>query len=100
MLGLLLAWLVLPFATLTQTGLPPIPAPEVIVPWEAIVPIYLGAVVLFILSLWLVRRQLPDIRISGVLRPGRAEPMSSSSLPSVVCARTARRRSGSASWSS
>ena len=67
-LGLLLAWLVLPFATLTQTGLPPIPAPEVIVPWEAIVPIYLGAIVLFVLSLWLVRRQLPDIRISGVLR--------------------------------
>lgn len=67
-LGFLLAWLVLPFATLTQTGLPPIPAPEVIVPWEAIVPIYLGAIVLFILSLWLVRRQLPDIRISGVLR--------------------------------
>jgi ABC-type antimicrobial peptide transport system permease subunit len=68
MLGLLLAWLVLPFATLTQTGLPPVPAPEVIVPWEAIVPIYLGAIVLFVLSLWLVQRQLPDIRISGVLR--------------------------------
>ena len=67
-LGLLLAWLVLPFATLTQTGLPPVPAPEVIVPWAAIVPIYVGAVVLFVLSLWLVRRQLPDIRISGVLR--------------------------------
>ncbi|MBA2718962.1 MAG: ABC transporter permease, partial [Chloroflexi bacterium] len=67
-LGFLLAWLVLPFATLTQTGLPPIPAPEVIVPWEAIVPTYLGAIALFILSLWLVRRQLPDIRISGVLR--------------------------------
>lgn len=67
-LGLLLAWLVLPFATLTQTGLAPIPAPVVVVPWEALLPPYVAAVVLFILSLWLVRRQLPDIRISGVLR--------------------------------
>jgi hypothetical protein len=67
-LGLLLAWLVLPFATLTQTGAAPIPAPVVVVPWEAIVPVYLAAVILFGLSIWLVRRQLPDIRISGVLR--------------------------------
>jgi hypothetical protein len=71
LLGLLLAWLVLPFATLTQTGLAPVPAPVVVVPWEAIVPVYLGAVVLFVLSVWLVRRQLPDIRISGVLRAGQ-----------------------------
>jgi ABC-type antimicrobial peptide transport system permease subunit len=67
-LGLLLAWLVLPFATLTQTGLAPIPAPVVVVPWQALLPPYLAAIVLFVLSLWLVRRQLPDIRISGVLR--------------------------------
>ena len=71
LLGLLLAWLVLPFATLTQTGLAPVPAPVVVVPWEAIVPVYLGAVVLFVLSIWLVRRQLPDVRISGVLRAGQ-----------------------------
>jgi hypothetical protein len=68
LLGLLLAWLVLPVATLTQTGAAPIPAPVVVVPWEAIVPVYLAAVILFVLSIWLVRRQLPDIRISGVLR--------------------------------
>jgi len=67
-LGLILAWLVLPFATLTQTGAAPIPAPVVVVPWEAIVPVYLAAVILFVLSIWLVRRQLPDIKISGVLR--------------------------------
>ncbi len=67
-LGLLLAWLVLPFATLTQTGLAPIPAPVVVVPWDALLPPYIAAVLLFIVSLWLVRRQLPDIRISGVLR--------------------------------
>jgi hypothetical protein len=67
-LGLILAWLVLPFATLTQTGLAPIPAPVVDVPWTALVPPYVAAILLFVLSLWLVRRQLPDIRISGVLR--------------------------------
>jgi len=67
-LGLVLAWLVLPFATLTQTGLAPVPAPVVVVPWEALLPPYVAAIVLFVLSLWLVRRQLPDIRISGVLR--------------------------------
>ena len=67
-LGLILAWLVLPFATLTQTGLAPVPAPDVVVPWQALLPPYLAAIVLFVLSLWLVRRQLPDIRISGVLR--------------------------------
>ena len=67
-LGLVLAWLVLPFATLTQTGLAPIPAPEVVVPWQALLPPYVAAILLFVLSLWLVRRQLPDIRISGVLR--------------------------------
>jgi hypothetical protein len=68
LLGLLLAWLVLPFATLTQTGLAPVPGPIVEIPWQAIVPPYIAAILLFVLSLWLVRRQLPDIRISGVLR--------------------------------
>ncbi len=67
-LGLVLAWLVLPFATLTQTGLAPVPAPVVVIPWEAIVPVYLAAVALFVVSLWLAQRQLPGIRISGVLR--------------------------------
>jgi ABC-type antimicrobial peptide transport system permease subunit len=67
-LGLILAWLVLPFATLTQTGLAPVPAPVVDVPWQALLPPYVAAILLFGLSLWLVRRQLPDIRISGVLR--------------------------------
>jgi hypothetical protein len=71
LLGLVLAWLVLPFATLTQTGAVPIPAPVVVIPWEAIVPVYLAAVLLFIVSIWLVRRQLPDVRISGVLRAGQ-----------------------------
>ncbi len=71
LLGVALAWLVLPFATLTQTGVPPVPAPAVVVPWQAVVPLYAGAFVLFLLSVWLVRRQMADVRITGVLR-GRA----------------------------
>jgi FtsX-like permease family len=71
-LGVVLAWLVLPFATLTQTGATPIPAPVVVIPWESIAPVYLAAVVLFVVSIWLVRRQLPDVRISGVLRAGQS----------------------------
>ena len=71
-LGVVLAWLVLPFATLTQTGAAPIPAPAVVIPWEAIAPVYLAAVVLFVVSIWLVRRQLPDVKISGVLRVGQS----------------------------
>ena len=77
-LGFLLAWLVLPFATLTQTGLRPIPAPEVIVRGRRSSRSTSGPSSCSCLSLWLVRRQLLDIRISGVLR-AREElsPMSS-----------------------
>jgi hypothetical protein len=68
LLGLVLAWLVLPFATLTQTGSTPVPAPEVVVPWAAILPVVAAVVVLFILSVIPVRRQLRDIELGGVLR--------------------------------
>jgi hypothetical protein len=67
-LGVLLAWLVLPFATLTQTGAPAVPSPTVVVPWQAIVPTWLLAVVLLAVTVVIVRRQLPAVRISGVLR--------------------------------
>jgi hypothetical protein len=67
-LGVLLAWLVLPFATLTQTGAPPVPQPTVVVPWQAVVPAWILAVVLLVVTIVIVRRQLPAVRISGVLR--------------------------------
>jgi FtsX-like permease family len=71
-LGLLLAWLVLPFATLTDTGAVPVPTPIVVVPWQAIAPTWVMAVVLLAVTVLVVRRQLPAMRISGVLR-GRDE---------------------------
>ena len=68
LLGLVLAWLVLPFATLTQTGATPVPAPDVVVPWSAILPVLVAVAVLFVLSVIPVRRQLRDVELGGVLR--------------------------------
>jgi hypothetical protein len=68
LLGVGLAWLVLPFATLTQTGATPVPAPDVVVPWGAILPVLLAVALLFVLSVIPVRRQLRDVELGGVLR--------------------------------
>jgi FtsX-like permease family protein len=68
LLGLLLAWLVLPFATLTQTGAAPVPAPAVVIPPQAILPVIAAVVLLFIASIVPARRQVGDVRLSGVLR--------------------------------
>ncbi|HEY7132643.1 MAG TPA: ABC transporter permease [Candidatus Limnocylindrales bacterium] len=68
LLGAVLAWLVLPFTTLTRSGAAPVPPPVVVMPWDVLLPVYLGAIALFILAPILARRQLPDVRISGVLR--------------------------------
>jgi hypothetical protein len=68
LLGLLLAWLVLPFATLTASGEPPVPAPTVVVPIEAAVPTAILATILVVATVILIRRQLPTARTSAVLR--------------------------------
>ena len=68
MLGILLAWLTLPFATLTATGEPPVPAPVVVVPLDALLPTVVLAVFLVGASMVLVRRLVPAARTSAVLR--------------------------------
>ena len=68
LLGLLLAYLVLPFATLTPTGEPPVPAPVIVVPPEAAVPTIALAAVLVLATVVLAVRQLPAARTSSVLR--------------------------------
>ncbi len=68
LLGLVLAWLALPFATLTGTGEPPVPAPTVVVPPGALVPVVLMGLILVAATALLVRRQLPAARTSAVLR--------------------------------
>ena len=69
-LGLVLAWLVLPFATLTATGALAVPSPEIVVPWPAIVPIYGAALVLFLVTVAIVTRQVRRAGITTVLRSG------------------------------
>jgi hypothetical protein len=69
-LGLILAWLVLPFATLTASGAAAVPTPQIIVPWAGILPLYLAAVVLFVVTILIVTRQIRRAGISTVLRSG------------------------------
>ena len=69
-LGLVLAWLVLPFATLTETGATAIPSPQIVVPWPAILPIYAAALVLFAVTVAIVTRQVRRAGITTVLRSG------------------------------
>ena len=71
-LGLLLAWLVLPFVTLTGDGAAAIPSPVIVVPWGSIAPIWLLSGVLLLVTVVAVRRQLPSNAIGGVLRAGDA----------------------------
>ncbi len=67
-LGLLLAWLVLPFATLTADGSPPVPAPAIVVPWEAVVPLYGLAAILLIVTTAVTTRGVPGIGLGRILR--------------------------------
>ena len=67
-LGLVLAWLALPFATLTASGEPPVPAPVVVVPPDALLPIVVLAAGLVLATMLIVRRLLPAARTSAVLR--------------------------------
>lgn len=67
-LGVLLAWLVLPFSTLTTTGAPAVPAPVVIVPVDGLLPVVALAALVFVVTLIVLRRQLLQLRIGSALR--------------------------------
>jgi hypothetical protein len=69
-LGIILAWLVLPFATLTATGEAVVPAPSIVVPWPAMAPLYGAAIVLFVATVAIVTRQVRRAGITSVLRSG------------------------------
>jgi ABC-type antimicrobial peptide transport system permease subunit len=69
-LGIVLAWLVLPFATLTATGEAAVPTPTIVVPWAAMAPLYGAAAVLFVVTVAIVTRQVRGAGISTVLRSG------------------------------
>jgi hypothetical protein len=67
-LGLVLAWLVLPYSTLSVDGSAVVPPPTIVVPWEAIVPLYGLSAILLVVTVLVMSRQVPGDRISGVLR--------------------------------
>ncbi|HEX7950576.1 MAG TPA: FtsX-like permease family protein, partial [Candidatus Limnocylindrales bacterium] len=67
-LGVLLAWLVLPFSTLTTTGAAAVPAPVVIVPIDGLLPVVGLAALVFVVTVVVLRRQLLRLRIGSALR--------------------------------
>ncbi len=67
-IGLLLAWLVVPFASLTRSGAAPVPGPELVVPWLQLAPLYALSGLLLVATVVIVRRQLAGIRMGDVLR--------------------------------
>lgn len=69
-LGLVLAWVVLPFVTLTQEATRAVPPVEVIVPWGAYALLYLAAGLALAVTVFVIGRLLARVRVSGVLRSG------------------------------
>jgi len=70
LLGLLLAWLVLPYSTLDPTGAAVVPTPVIVVPWAAILPIYLVSGLVMLVAAAVLARQVPERRVSAILRAG------------------------------
>ncbi len=70
LLGLLMAWLVLPFTSLGPGGVAPVPAPVVEVPWVVLGAVVVLAVALLAAALVIIGRTLPRIRLATVLRAG------------------------------
>jgi hypothetical protein len=70
LLGLLLAWLVLPYATLSASGAAVVPAPVIVVPWATILPASVALAALLLVIVAILARQVPERRVSGVLRAG------------------------------
>jgi len=69
-LGLVLAWVVLPFVTLTQEATLAVPPVEVVIPWAIYGLIYLAAAVALVVTVVVIGRLLARVRVSGVLRSG------------------------------
>ena len=70
LLGVLLAWLVLPYSTLDVTGAAVVPTPVVVVPWSIIVPVDIVLAVVLLGTVSILARQVPERRVSRVLRAG------------------------------
>ena len=69
-LGLVLAWVVLPFVTLTQEATVAVPPVEVVIPWAIYGVLYLVAILALVVTVVVIGRLLARVRVSGVLRSG------------------------------
>jgi hypothetical protein len=69
-LGLVLAWVVLPFVSLTQDASVPVPPVEVVIPWAAYALLYLVAAAALGVTVLAISSLLARVRVSGVLRSG------------------------------
>ena len=70
-LGLLLAWLVLPFVSLTQDATVAVPPILVEIPWLAIGAVYAVAVAALVITVVVIGGVLRRVPVSGVLRSGQ-----------------------------
>jgi ABC-type antimicrobial peptide transport system permease subunit len=69
-LGLVLAWVVLPFVTLTQEAALAVPPVEVVYPWAIYGLLYLVALAALAVTVVVIGQLLGRVRVSGVLRSG------------------------------
>ena len=69
-LGLVLAWVVLPFVTLTQEATLAVPPVEVVFPWGIYGLLYIVAGIALAITVLVIGRLLGRVRVSGVLRAG------------------------------
>src|SRR5688500_9876631 len=69
-LGLVLAWVVLPFVTLTQEATLAVPPVEVVIPWGIYGLLYLAAAGALVVTVVVIGNLLARVRVSGVLRSG------------------------------
>ena len=53
-----------------MTGAAVVPTPVIVVPWEAILPVYLVLAVVLLGTVSILARQVPERRMSRVLRAG------------------------------
>jgi hypothetical protein len=70
-LGLLLAWLVLPFVTLTQDARVVVPPILIEIPWVAIGAVYAAAAIALVVAVVVTASVLRRVPVSGVLRSGQ-----------------------------
>jgi len=69
-LGLLLAWVVLPFVTVTQQAVAPIPSVEIVVPWTMIGLLVTASVIVLAVTIAGITLLLRRLGLAAVLRMG------------------------------